>query len=139
MARLLIDDRLASYVRDAARTDFAWGERDCALFVADWVHLVTGRDGAEKLRGRYSCEVDAHVLCGAERLVGTVDRCARLAGLRPTRTPETGDIAVIEALGSAVCAIRGSERWFARLERGLLSTPRGRVVMAWRVEIEGNA
>lgn len=33
---------------------FAWGSRDCALFVADAVQAVTGHDPAADLRGSYA-------------------------------------------------------------------------------------
>lgn len=42
---------------------FAWGERDCALWCAEWVRKATGNDLGTTWRGRYTTEA------GAKRLM----------------------------------------------------------------------
>lgn len=46
----LLDD----YVNSAPQ--FQWGRHDCALWCADWVLQITGRDFASEWRGLYSDE-----------------------------------------------------------------------------------
>lgn len=46
--------RLTLYVTEVARTGFAHGAHDCALFAAGAVKAVTGTDPGARWRGRYS-------------------------------------------------------------------------------------
>jgi hypothetical protein len=46
-------ERLARCIAAARTRRFAWGEHDCALFAADCVQAMTGRDPAGAYRGRY--------------------------------------------------------------------------------------
>lgn len=124
---------LSAFLRGAARQPFAVGTGDCALFVADWVQVATGRDGASELRGRYATPAEALALHGPRGLVGTVDRCARAVGLQRTRAPAVGDIAVIAALGELYCAIRTRRGWAVRADRAVMIVPSARVVAAWVV------
>lgn len=134
MARLLMRDPLAAYLKHVVRQPFRWGVNDCATFIADWMLIVTGRDGAAALRDRYHSPPTADVLHGPLGLARTVDRCARGIGLRRTRTPRHGDVAVIEGAGEVVCAIRTDRGWLIKLDRGLMRIERARLVMAWRFE-----
>lgn len=133
-----LEDALRRYLREAARTPFAWGRTDCCLFLADWVMAVRGIDPAQPLRGRYISER------GAERwlrrhggLVATVGLCAAGAGLAPTPAPRAGDIGVVRAMGpdgkpreaGAICA---GGRWMARTPGGLAGF-RATPLAAWRV------
>lgn len=45
--------RLDAAVEEARKRPFAWGVHDCALFAADMVLAVTGRDLASSWRGGY--------------------------------------------------------------------------------------
>ena len=53
------EERLGRFVGDRLGTSFAWGERDCCLFAADWVRTCTGEDPAQGLRGSYQDEAGA--------------------------------------------------------------------------------
>jgi hypothetical protein len=46
-------ERLARCIAAARTRRFAWGAHDCALFAADCVQSMTGRDPAGAYRGRY--------------------------------------------------------------------------------------
>lgn len=46
--------RLVAYLTEAARTPFAEGTHDCALFFAGGVNAMTGVDPAARWRGRYT-------------------------------------------------------------------------------------
>jgi hypothetical protein len=124
---------LAEYLARAARLPFRWGQTDCATFIADWVLVVTGRDGMASLRGRYGCPDVAGRLHGPLGLTGTVRRCARLAGLVRTSSPRPGDIAVVRHGREIGCAIRTSRGWALRIDRGLVVVPAARVIAAWTV------
>lgn len=132
MARLLI---LPEFIAAAARESFAWGERDCAMFVADWVHRVTGRDPAADLRGTYRGRVGADRVA-RRGIVSIVARRARDAGFERTRDPVAGDIGIVtDALGTTYCAVRTATGWVARLERGIVVASVNAVHLraAWRV------
>lgn len=127
---------LEQFLAQAARECFAWGERDCGLFVADWVGLVTGRDPAADLRGRYRDADGAATACGCAGLAGTVARLARAAGLERTSNPAHGDIGIVtDRLGTTFCAVRCPTGWAARAERGIVVSAHSavRVRMAWAV------
>lgn len=127
---------LRSYLATCACETFRWGERDCALFVADWVRLVTGRDPASHLRGRYRDAGGALALAGTGGLVGIVARCARDAGLQRVKDAAPGAIGVVrDPAGTVYCAIRSATGWVARTDAGLIvADPRAvRVIAAWEV------
>lgn len=129
MARLLTVEQ---YVGSAARERFVWGERDCALFVADWVAIIRGADPALSYRGLYDSEQGAALMMGARGLIGVVDRCARSAGLHRTREPRAGDIGIVtDGAGDTTCAIlMPSGTWASRMAAGIV-VRRAVVRMAW--------
>lgn len=124
---------LNAYLRAAARQPFAWGTRDCALFVADWVQIATGAaDPAAAWRGRYASEAEALRLTGCLGFTGLIAKGARGAGLARTREVKLGDIGVA-VIGRAVGAIRTDRGWAARLPRGLAVMIEPRIIAAWSV------
>ena len=135
--RAEIDERLSVYLRRCAGEAFRWGQRDCALFVADWVRSVTGIDAAWDLRGLYGSRIEAARLIGDEDLLAVVGRCAARAGLVPTVDPQAGDIAVLDAAGfldggaGQACAIRTRRGWVMRTARGLVCTDGLRTMQTW--------
>lgn len=48
--------RLAALVEERRDAPFAWGRHDCAMFAADAVLAITGRDPLAAWRGAYSTE-----------------------------------------------------------------------------------
>ena len=44
---------LNNYLRDSLSRPYEVGEWDCALFVAEWVDILTGSDRADYFRGLY--------------------------------------------------------------------------------------
>jgi hypothetical protein len=128
---------LATFLAEAGRIPFSWGERDCLLFLADWVRVRHGVDPAAHLRGRY------HTALGCRRILrreggplSVVSRCAAGVGLEPTDTPRSGDVGVVAALTErgieAVGAICTGPRWAMLGTRGLLVGP-AQPFAAWRV------
>ena len=127
---------LAEYLTLAASRPWSWGTDDCCLFVADWVRLRTGVDGAAPWRGRYRTELGcARLLNRKGGLLVLVSRGAEAAGLKQGE-PAPGAVGVLEALTrqgpGLVAGICVGRRWAVRAPAGLLFqsvTP----VAVWRV------
>lgn len=96
---------LFEYVHGVARTPFAWGSHDCALFAAGAVQAMTGRDFASPYRGRYS------TLAGGLRLLkkaGFSDHADMAASLFEEQHPsaaQIGDIAALDDGGHVALGI----------------------------------
>lgn len=109
-------DRLPAFLRGASSRRFCYGSFDCFLFVADWCAEARGVDPGRVIRGRYSGLTEGLTLVGVNSLPMAFHRLLAAAGLRQTRSPKYGDIALI-ALGDGVV-------------RGAIVTSRGYVVLA---------
>lgn len=114
---------------------FVWGECDCCLFVADWVHSQCGIDPAAELRGRYHNAFGAGRLLrrlGLQTLAQLGDRHlgARLPPLALTR----GDIALVHQgeLPPALGIVWGNAVW-AMAEQGAVALARAHIAFGWSV------
>lgn len=120
--------RLFAAVEAARTTPFAWGAHDCALFVADVVLAMTGRDYAADLRGQYRTQ------SGALRLLAATPLRARMNALFASidvRRAQRGD-AVMDNTGAlGVCL--GEHAAFVG-PRGVEMQPALGAELAWRVE-----
>lgn len=101
--------RLIQYLSEAARTPFAPGRHDCALFAAGAVEAMTGMDYARPFKGRYT------TLKGGLRILreaGFADAVALAAAWLPEIAPAfaaPGDLAVIDtAAGPALGVVQGA-------------------------------
>jgi hypothetical protein len=132
---MAVSAALPAYLRDAAAMPFVWGKTDCLMFCANWVVDATGRDPAAHLRGFYHDQRGANRLQSPLGLAGTMRDCARRVGLRRTREPKPGDIAVVRGTvpGTCICAIRVAGGWVVKSESGLARVPEARVMAAWSV------
>lgn len=84
--------RLREYLAERARTPFAWGRHDCALFTAGAVAAMTGTDPARGMRGYRTAAGGAKKL----RAAGHADHVAAArALLPPADRPRPGDVAVV--------------------------------------------
>lgn len=98
-------NRLHAYLDDCARTPFALGTHDCALFAAGAVAAMTGTDIAAPYRGRYT------TLKGGLRLLQQAGFADHVALARHHHaevhaafvTP--GDLAVIDTAEGAVLGV----------------------------------
>lgn len=52
-------DAVVAHIVQNNRKSFVWGSRDCMLFVADCLKIVTGVDFASMFRGKYNDEQQA--------------------------------------------------------------------------------
>lgn len=124
MADLSAVALLPGFLDRTARTPFVWGEDDCSLFLANWLVALGRPDPALGLRGRYRTALGcARVLRREGGVRAVIARCARVAGLAPTRDPSPGDPGVIridiEGCGVEVGALRLGRRWAVRAGSGL--------------------
>lgn len=131
-------DLVGIHLRRWASSDFVWGQSDCSIVLADYVHDVTGRDGAAHLRGRYATRAGCNRISGFLRrgLGSVVGECAANAALPASEAPARGDIGVITfADHSSVGALcLGGDRWAVKSVDGLLMLDRPHVVAAWSVK-----
>lgn len=127
-------EALADYLRRQAALPFVLGKTDCCCLVADWLHEQRGVDPIAYCRG-YVAWPEADVLrAGWGGLVRVAGRAARRSGLRMTREPQAGDVAVVLAGNVTACAIRCRHRWAMRFADGGLAffpVDRVRVIAAW--------
>lgn len=90
-----ITERLAEFLAASAGRAFALGSFDCGLFLADWCLDFTGRDPAAEIRGAYASVEQALILTKHTSTLRAFDAAFRSIGLRRTRAPAYGDIAMI--------------------------------------------
>lgn len=133
---------LGAFLDAAAARRFAWGQFDCALFVADWISTRTGIDGAADLRGRYATRAECTaVLDSLGGLIAVVDERAMRCGMRFQKTAEVapGDIGIVtmaeevdgvRSPGTFAAIYVGEGRWATLGVRGLLIAP-ARPLAAW--------
>lgn len=88
---------LARFLADDAGRDHEWGTHDCGLRLADWIAVRTGIDPAASVRGTYHDRESFEACHGRGGLLRLAARLCARAGLKQTRTPCEGDIAVLAA------------------------------------------
>lgn len=134
------DDRgplLTAHLHEARRTAFAWGARDCSLFVAEWVRSQRGADPAAVWRGHYRTELGAaRKVTRAGGLVAVFAAALEPIGLERTEAPVTGDVGVILASTPRglrpAGAILAGRRWVTRGKTGIVALE-VEPLAAWRV------
>jgi hypothetical protein len=92
-----------SFLLSRAKTDFKWGENDCALFAADGIEAMTGVDIAAAFRGQYRDEASAMEaikrIAGGATIGDAAAWCAEQHGLIELKFPlmaQRGDLVVFE-------------------------------------------
>lgn len=100
------------FLLDRARTPFAWGSHDCALFAADAVKAISGVDIADDFRGKYSTEDEAYALIqsvtGGTSVGDAAAHCAAKHGLAEHKHPlmaKRGDLVVLENDGRLIAGV----------------------------------
>jgi hypothetical protein len=125
-------ERLAAYIEARRARAFVWGEHDCALFAADWVHEATGRDPAAALRDTYQTAGEAarilHRHGGLARIAGEV-----LTEWLTPRMAGRGDVALVENAGREALAIVDGAHLIGPGPAGLTFLPLEHALRAWKV------
>ena len=135
---------------ERAKTPFAWGANDCALFAADGIKAITGVDIASDFRGKYTNEASALALiktvCGGTTVADAAVYCAEKHGLREWVSKKgvaqplfarRGDLVVFTApTGSLVAGlVHLSGRHIVAVgESGLYRFPISKAARAWHYE-----
>lgn len=132
------------FLLERAKTPFAWGANDCALFAADGIRAITGVDIASDFRGKYSDESGAlasiKAICGGTTVADAAAYCAAKHGFAELAHPlmaQRGDLVVFDAPSGALVAglIHLSGRHIVAVgEDGLYRLPITTVKRAWHYE-----
>jgi hypothetical protein len=130
------------FLNERASQAFAWGENDCALFVADGIERMTGIDIAAEFRGRYESEEQAWAtiatITGGSTLEDAAAWCARRHEMPEWLMPpfaQRGDMVIVEDEGRLISGlVHLSGRHVVTVgERGLKRLAIAAVVRAWHV------
>jgi 2-polyprenyl-6-methoxyphenol hydroxylase-like FAD-dependent oxidoreductase len=127
-------ERLAALLEARREAPFAWGENDCALFMADAVAAVTGEDPAAAFRG-YASEEEAEAILGADGLEGVVARALAEFGCGdcPPGLAQRGDVALALLGNQPTMVVVLGEVLAGPGPRGLVFLPPARILRAWSV------
>lgn len=125
---------LAEYLLSASRRPFQWGQCDCCMFAADWVHAMRGFDPADILRGSYTSEAEAALIIMREggMRAFAISRLASI-GLLETKKPTEGDIGIVKATDGETFAIKTSRyNWACKGRKGIVIAP-FEMLLAWSI------
>lgn len=128
--------RLAAIIKSGERIPFQWGLRDCALFAADCVTVVTGKDPAAAWRGKYADEASARrLIAEAGGLAAMVEAGMRAAGIAFERVApafgQRGDPCLyIGQLGETLAVVEG-RMLVGQAEHGLDRAPFDTATLTW--------
>ena len=117
---------VADFCDEVARLGWAWGERDCLLWLGTWAQRNTGIDGGAPWRGRYKTALGCiRTLNRSGGMEACIERGAALAGMVETDSPLAGAVGLVEVLTpkgmGPVGAIFTGERWSVLTPGGVLS------------------
>lgn len=124
--------QFGALVQSRARTPFAWGRNDCALWAADCVWAITGADPAADLRGAYSTEF------GAARVLLQRGGLAQIAtdALGPPIAPllaTVGDVVLVRTAQGDALAVCNGDHLLGPTSNGLAVYSLADGLQAWRV------
>ena len=135
MAGGVTTERLAAFLRRAAGQPFIWGERDCALWVAEWVVEQTGWDAGAVWRGSFSDPTGSMRLLNREGgLLALVERIANANGFVRRCKAEPGDVVCVDFEGRQVMGIAVGNGQVALKTRTGVQVDCPPVLAAWRLE-----
>lgn len=132
-------DRLQHFASRETQCRFAWGDRDCITFPADWVVEICGYDPMADLRGRY----DSLATC--QRLTGFLIDPLRVVAPRMEGLAEIvssavarGDVGVVLMPFGGVLQPHGAialggGQWIMRGLAGVIVCQPPKIAAAWRV------
>lgn len=123
---------LEKFCLSRKRMPFEWGKNDCAIFAADCVLALTGKDFAEPWRG-YRTKEEADALLnsfgGLEQLaIQCLGLCCSLQELVP------GDVVLVELETKQHClGIFTGGACMGPGNRGTMLVPFAQTILAWKI------
>ena len=121
-----------------AATPHEWGQSDCMMALADWVHLVRGFDPGAGIRGTYG-DPDICPVGRALRRDPEPHWRKALHDLPITDAPLPGDVALVAVPGTRfLCgALRLKGNWAMKTSgKGVCVTRRATMHLCWAVGYE---
>lgn len=119
---------LAEFIDSRRELPFAWGERDCCLFAADAVEVITGTDFAADYRSTYDSALSAHRVIAA---AGGVPALVPFDEVEPSYA-QRGDVVLLEQDGRDCLGIHLGHVIAGQGPDGLTFLPPNNAVRAWR-------
>lgn len=119
-------------MRVSDHQDYELGIWDCAIFIFDWAHEITGTDHIAEYRGRYTTHKQA------ERLMKKIDRvptvrklvAKKLGDPVPIAMARTGDVVMFD---NSFGILSGGHGVFLAELNGYERVPRRLLEKAWHV------
>lgn len=129
------EKRLNDTIESARDKPFVWGTHDCALFAAECVQAVTGRDYAAPFFGQYDSVAGASALLDSHGGLEGIVAAAGFAEIPPAFATR-GDLALVENDGRELLGVLELSGRFVAAPgaEGLLLLPLSQARKAWRVE-----
>lgn len=130
-------DALYAHLHRSMAQPFVWGQSDCMLDVADYLHLLTGYDCATRYRGLYSTALECHRLSGfLTDPILPFRNCVDEFPLAEISAPGRGDVGVITVIEGRkphnVGAICLGKNWAVKAEHGLVIGAAREILAAWK-------
>lgn len=124
--------KLNRFIASQSAVPFAWGERDCCLFVCDAIQSFTGSDPGERWRGMYSS------FKGAQRLIQNNDGVSGLARIAfgdpiPSALAQRGDVVLVDTPKGEALAICVGDKMAAQGDAGIVFMPMTAAKAAWKI------
>lgn len=118
----------------AMRKAYRWGEQDCALFAADCVLAMTGKDFAKDYRGKYDSEESANEMLASLKCESIGDLPGiHLIEITPSLA-QRGDIVLMPGELGEFLAVCDGRTAVGPVPRGLQHNPMSIATRAWRVD-----
>lgn len=122
----------AEFVAGRIHDPFEWGRNDCALFAADAVEAMTGRDLAKAWRGRYSTAEDAGRMGYSSAVVIEILQDAGAMEI-PVRRAMYGDVCLVDQGEDQAWAICNGKDVILPGPKCLVEKSRELIVRAFRL------
>lgn len=109
-------DLVAETLEYWRQVPFKYGNEDCLMSIANYLHVATGTDHGARYRGKYNDEN------GAAKFVaehGGMVRMMMRTGLDTTEKPKRGNVAIVVINGVEVAGICTGDAVALRLLRGV--------------------
>lgn len=124
--------RFETFIASRTATPFTWGKNDCAIFAADCVCALTGRDVALPAFRRHATERQAARLLKRHGGVAGIATAA-LGQPVPASGAQVGDVVLAKAGSRDMLAICNGATCIAPGPRGLAVLPMAQASLCWRL------